>query len=43
MDTQLYIARKLEYINDDTYLGVHEGLIEIQKMTWGLIRSLENR
>ena len=43
VDTQLCIARELEYINDDMYLGVHEGLIEIQKMTWGLIRSLENR
>ncbi len=42
VDTQLCIARELRYINEDTYLGVYEGLIEIQKMTWGLIRSLEH-
>ena len=43
VDTQLCIARELGYIDENTYLGVHEGLIEIQKMTWGLIRSLEHQ
>ena len=41
VDTQLCITRELGYIDEDAYLGVHEGLIEIQKMTWGLIRSIE--
>ena len=41
IDTQIIIAKELEYIPKDIAAGLSARAVEIQKMIYGLIRSLQ--
>lgn len=43
IDTQLYIAMKIGYINEKQYQEIYLLLLEIQKMTQVLIYKLKNK
>src|SRR3989338_1961762 len=43
VDTQLYIAMKIDYINEKQYQEIYLLLLEIQKMTHVLIYKLKNK
>ncbi|PWN65837.1 four helix bundle protein [Chryseobacterium viscerum] len=41
VETQLIISKNLNFLNEDDYLKLNEGIIEISKMLNGLINSLQ--
>lgn len=43
LETLLIVARRLDYINEPTHRAVLGDLLELGRMTTGLIRSLEER
>ena len=40
LETQLIISRKLGYIKDESYEAVIKQITEVQKMTFGLMKTL---
>lgn len=42
VETQLLIANKVEYIDNDKYNELHNGIVDIEKQLAGLIRSLRS-
>ena len=42
VETQLLIATKIGYINNETYQDLYEGIVEIEKQIAGLIRTLRS-
>jgi four helix bundle protein len=42
LETQLIIANKLDYLSQETLLMIVTSINEIQNMTFGLIKSLNN-
>lgn len=40
LETQLILSNRLRYIADEPFLHLKNKLVEIQKMTFGLMRSL---
>lgn len=42
VETQLLIATKVGYINNETYQDLYEGIVEIEKQIAGLIRTLRS-
>lgn len=43
LETLLIIARRLDYLDEPTYRAVLTDLLELGRMTTGLLRSLEER
>jgi len=43
VQNQLLIAKDLEYLKLDSYLGILQLLVQVQKMLHGLIKSASNR
>ncbi|MEG8988146.1 four helix bundle protein [Ignavibacteria bacterium 4148-Me] len=42
IETQLLIAKNINYLNDEIYISLNEHLSEIKKMLIGLIHKLES-
>ena len=43
LETLLILARRLDYVDEPTYRAVLNDLLEMGRMTTGLLRSLEER
>lgn len=43
LETQLIISNKLNYLQEESYSVLHSKLVEVQKMTTGLMNSLESK
>ncbi|MGA0545470.1 four helix bundle protein [Brevundimonas sp. VNH65] len=43
LETLLIVARRLDYLDEPTYRAILNDLLELGRMTTGLLRSLEER